>query len=65
MKTNFTLPKDKIYTVPASTGNQITKEYYNHLVGEINMGTVRRAVCSCHYPRFNYTTYHLISLPVS
>lgn len=60
--TNFTLPKSPVYTVAASNANQITKEYYNHLIGEINRGTVKKAVCSIYYKRFNYTTYHLISL---
>lgn len=62
MSTNFTLPKNPVYTVPASLANQITKEYYNHLVGEINRGTVLKGVCSRYDARFNYTTYHLISL---
>jgi hypothetical protein len=61
MLTNFTLPKTKIDTVAASSANQITKEYYFHLVGEINRGTILKAVCRCHDYRFNYTTYHLIS----
>lgn len=46
---------------PASSSNQITKGYYNHLIGEINRGTVQKAVCAIHHKKFDYTTYHLIS----
>lgn len=60
--TNFTLPQETIYTVPASYGNQITKDYYNFLVGNINRGIIKKAVCRIYYPKLNYATYHLISL---
>jgi hypothetical protein len=60
--TNFNLPIGKaIQTFPASQGNQITKEYYNFLVGEINRGTIFRAVCRIENKIFNVKSYHLIS----
>jgi len=58
---NFTLPKDPIYTYPASTGNEITKEYYNILVGEINRGTIQKALCKVEDKFFNNVRYYLIS----
>lgn len=46
-----------------SNGNAITKDYYYFLVGEINRGTMKKAVCRVEYPEFGgYTTYHLISI---
>lgn len=48
---------------PASISNQITKEYYDVLIGQINNGT-----CSLQASRvlrrngsYEYFTYHLIS----
>ena len=39
MALHFTLPQGKsIETQPANGGNQITKEYYDFLVREINRG---------------------------
>jgi len=61
IKTNFTLPKDSIDTVASSTSNQITKEYYDFLVGEINRGTIKRSVCKREYIPFGTYSYHLIS----
>jgi L-amino acid N-acyltransferase YncA len=59
---NFTQPIGKtIYTFPASQGNQISKEYYNHLVGEITRGTILKAVCRIENKIFGVTSYHLIS----
>jgi len=60
--TNFTLPTNKtITTFPASQGNQITKEYYNFLVGEINRSTIFKAVCRIENKIFGVISYHLIS----
>jgi hypothetical protein len=60
--TNFNLPIGKtINTFPASCSNQITKEYYNFLVGEINRGTIFRAVCRIENKIFGVTSYFLIS----
>lgn len=50
-----------IGTYPPHQGNQITKEYYNFLVGEINRGTIYRAVCSIENKRFGSISYYLIS----
>lgn len=60
--TNFNLPQQPIHTVAASSSNQITKTYYDFLVGEINRGTMLKAVCRIHNQKFNYTSYHLISI---
>ena len=59
---NYNLPIGKtIETVPASRSNQITKDYYNFLVGEINRGTIFRAVCRIENKIFGITSYYLIS----
>lgn len=50
-----------INTYPASSSNQITKEYYNFLVGEINRGTIFRVVCRIENKIFGTVSYHLIS----
>ncbi len=60
--TQYNLPLKSIYTFPAHSGNAITKEYYNFLVGEINRGTILdKAVfkreCECH----GAISYYLIS----
>ena len=61
-KTNFNLPQDaSIYTYPASNSNEITRDYYNFLVGEINRGTIRRAVCRVENQTFDTIRYFLIS----
>lgn len=62
IRTNFTLPVTPIDTIAASAANQITESYYNFLIGEINRGVIRKAVCARYCERFNYATYHLISL---
>ena len=60
--TNFNMPQKPIETYPATQGNQITKEYYNFLVGEINRGTIHRAVCRIENTKFyNDVRYYLIS----
>lgn len=60
--TNFNLPIGKsIDTYPPTQSNQITKDYYNHLVGEINRGTVNKAVCRIENKRFGGISYYLIS----
>ena len=60
--THFNLPKKPIHTVPTSSATEITKEYYDFLVGQINDGTMHKAVCRKEDKRFNYTSYHLISI---
>ena len=59
--THFTLPNREITIFSCNSSNRITKEYYNFLVGEINRGTVIKAVCSITDKRFDYTAYYLIS----
>ena len=59
--TNFNLPSKPIQTYPASISNQITKDYYNFLVGEINRGTIYRAVCRIENKKFGSISYYLIS----
>lgn len=61
-KMNFTLPKEDCDTYPARQSNAITKEYYNFLVGEINRGTIRKAVCRIEKQPFNVVSYHLVSV---
>lgn len=61
MRTNFN-SHGVTSTFPPTRGNMITKEYYQHLVGEINNKTVNAAVCRIHYEAYDYTTYHLISI---
>lgn len=45
----------------ANNSNQITKEYYDFLVGEINRGTIKKAVCRIENKVFGKVSYHLIS----
>lgn len=49
---------------PASTSNQITKDYYNTLVGQINRGTCSKQVQRVIHQNgtHTYETYHLISV---
>lgn len=61
--THITAPPSKsLRTYAATQGNRITREYYNHLVGEINRGTVHKAVCRIEDRRFASVSYHLISI---
>ena len=47
------------YIFPYSYSNQITEDYYWFLLGEINRGTIKGAVCRIEYPQFgNYCEYH-------
>lgn len=63
MPVQFNLPiKNTIDTYPATQGNEITKEYYNFLIGEINRGTIFRAVCRVENKPFGSVSYHLISV---
>lgn len=48
-------------TFPASRSNAITKEYYQHLVGEINNKTLKSAVCKVTNETFGTETYHLLT----
>lgn len=60
--THFNLPENKsIQTYPTSRGNEITKGYYDFLVGEINRGVIYRAVARVESKVFGYISYHLIS----
>ena len=63
MKTNthFNIGKD-VQTVAPYSGNEITKEYYNFLVGEINRGTIKKAVCRVENITFGTESYYLISI---
>lgn len=62
MKYNYNLPKTSIHTTPATRGNEITERYYWFLVGEINRGTMMKAVCRVENVIFGVFSYHLISL---
>jgi hypothetical protein len=48
---------------PATTANQITKEYYHVLIGQINNGTCSKKVQQVLRKNgsYSYFTYHLIS----
>lgn len=59
--THFNSAKN-ISVTPPNSGNQITKEYYNFLVGEINRGTMKKAVCRIENKTFGTESYYLISL---
>lgn len=59
---NITAHKDVCNIVAACSANQITKDYYFFLCGQINRGTMKKAVCSIYYKQSDYTTYHLISI---
>lgn len=62
MGMHFNLPPNKpIQTYPATSSNQITKEYYNSLIGEINRGTIHKAICRIEDKRFDTVSYYLIS----
>jgi hypothetical protein len=62
MSAHYNLPIGKsIDTFPCSHGNAITKEYYDFLVGEINRGTIFRAVCRIENKIFGTVSYYLIS----
>lgn len=62
MGAHFTLPPNKdIETYPASSSNRITREYYNMLIGEINRGTIYKAVCRIENKIFGTISYYLIS----
>jgi|688.fasta_scaffold03804_58 hypothetical protein len=60
---HFNFPPNRtVQTVPTSRENAITKEYYDFLVGEINRGTIFRAVCRIENKIFGSVSYHLISV---
>lgn len=62
MSAHYNLPMGKhIDTYPVNQSNQITKDYYNFLVGEINRGTMLRAVCRIENKTFGTESYYLIS----
>jgi len=60
---NYTFPKEAIDTTSASTANEITKSYYDFLVGCINNGLMRKAVCKRTLIEYGYESYYLISHP--
>lgn len=57
---NFTV-SEGVDTLPANRGNQITKAYYDFLVGEINRGVIRRAVAKSTHISSGSESYYLIS----
>lgn len=48
-------------TYPTSQSNQITKDYYNFLVGEINRNVIKKVVCRVEDDRFGKIFYYLVS----
>ena len=58
---HFNIHPDVTEIFPASQSNEISKEYYDFLVGEINRRTIRKAVCRIEDDRFGVTSYYCIS----
>ena len=62
IRTNITGPAGFIETFPASRSNNITKAYYDFLVGEINRGAIRnKVVCRKEHLAHGHVSYYLIS----
>lgn len=61
MGAHFNIHPEVGYTYPASRSNAITEKYYWFLVGEINRGTIRKAVCRIENKRLGHTSYHLLT----
>lgn len=59
-ETHFNIAKNVGTTAPSSA-NQITRDYYWFLVGEINRGTIKKAVCRIENITFGIESYYLIS----
>lgn len=59
--THFNVHPQVVNITGANNNNQITKEYYDFLVGEINRGTIKKAVCRIENKVFGTVSYHLIS----
>lgn len=59
-ETHFNVAKG-IQTIAPCAGNQITEDYYLFLVGEINRGTIKKAVCRIENKTFDIVSYYLIS----
>lgn len=59
-ETHFNVAEGAQITAPYS-GNQITENYYWFLVGEINRGTIKKAVCRIENKTFDTVYYYLIS----
>lgn len=54
-------PEAQHSSSPASRSNAITEDYYWFLVGEINRGTIKAAVCRIENETFGTTSYHLLT----
>lgn len=54
--THFNIHPEVANTTAACSANQITKEYYNFLAGEINRGTMKKAVCRVENYTFGITS---------
>lgn len=61
-RTHITAHKNVASIYSASSSNQISKEYYYHLVGEINRGTMVSAVCEVYNIIFGTSSYHLLTM---
>ena len=60
--THYTAPQNKsIQTFGCNSGNRITKDYYNWLVGAINNDLVYRVVCRVENKTFGTELYYLVS----
>lgn len=59
--THFNVHPQVVNITAATNANQITKEYYDFLVGEINRGTIKKAVCRIENKVVGTLSYQLIS----
>lgn len=62
VSTHFNSHPEVVNTTSPCSGNRITKEYYYFLVGEINRGTIKKAVCRIENHTFGTVSYYLISI---
>ena len=60
-ETHFNIAKGVVTTAP-SMANETTKANYWFLVGEINRGTMQKAVCRIENKTFGTESYYVISL---
>lgn len=50
------------HVFPCTDSNNISPEYYYHLVGEITRGVMKAAVCSLYYYQFGITYYYRVDI---
>ena len=60
-KYNYNSHPNCVNITSANIGNQITENYYWHLVGEINRGVKIASVCRVENMKLGTISYHLTS----